>query len=105
VAEQFRGNPKDSIKNLFGFVSMNFMSTKYGSPSLKPLGFWKNLGMCKGWLFVAQNVHIKLDVIQCIGTVEGCFFEAPKFAELFLAVYRDMLRRVLIVGSNAEHRS
>lgn len=84
---------------------MNFMSTKYGSPSLKTLGFWKNLGMCKGLLFVAQNVHIKLDVIWCIGMVEGCFFEAPKFAELFLAVYRDMFRRVLIVGRNAEHRS
>jgi hypothetical protein len=64
------------MKNLFGFVSMNFVSTKYGSPSLKPLDFWKNLGMCKGLLTVAQNVHIKLDVIGCIGMVEGCFFEA-----------------------------
>jgi hypothetical protein len=84
---------------------MNFMSTKYGLPSLKSLGFAKNLGMCKGLLIVAQNVHIKLDVIQCTGMVEGCFFEAPRFAELFLEVYRDMFRRVLIVGRNAEHRS
>jgi hypothetical protein len=53
-------------------------------------------------LIVAQNVHIKLDVI---GMVEGCFFEAPRFAELFLAVYRDICRRVLIVGRDAEHRS
>jgi hypothetical protein len=51
--------------------------------------FRKNLGVCKGLLFVAQNVHIKLDFIRCIGMVEGCFFEAPKFAELFLAVYRE----------------
>jgi hypothetical protein len=58
--------------------------------------------MCKGLLIVAQNVHIKLDVI---GMVEGCFFEAPRFAELFLAVYRDICRRVLIVGRDAEHRS